>query len=357
MHLTLEQLPWKLRRQWPSVLLVSGDESFQIAECLRNFRELASEHGFTERVSLAVDQRFCWSTFVDHTQNQSLFAKRKIIELHMASGKPGSAGSQSLVAYADNPNPDVALLIVTPKLDRETLASKWYKCIDAVGYTLKVWPIPIDQMPQWVAQQARHHQLRLTPDAIALLAERSEGNPFAAAQEIMKASLLYADSGPETSIDAKMIAISAGNSAHYSTFDLIDSTLAGNTKRCLRILDGLCDEGESPLAVLGTLTYALRNIAEIAERVTGGQPLQTVFRGKLAIWQRRRSEVQRALSRHPPHQWTQALVSASDIDRLIKHAPRRADAGLRLRTTDEWAGLRQLIVSLCGHTLPGPLPQ
>ena len=149
MQLTPDTLLKKLRHQWLPVLLLSGDEPFQIDEGTCNFDKVASEHGFTECVNLQVDQYFHWNTFVENTQSRSLFAQRKIIKLHIASGKPGKAGSQSLIAYADNPNPDVALLIITPKLNRETLATKWYKCIDAVGYVLKVWPISVDQMPRW----------------------------------------------------------------------------------------------------------------------------------------------------------------------------------------------------------------
>ena len=350
MRLRSDQLLQQLRKQLASIYIVSGDEPFQVHESLHAIRSAARDHGFTERVSLSVEPHFQWSAFVAEIRSISLFAERKLVELHIPNGKPGIEGSKRLVAYADNLNPDLVLLLGTSKLERATTASKWYQRIEAVGQAVMIWPIPINQMQPWVRNRAQYRGVKLTPDAVALLADRATGNLFAGSQEIDKLSLLH----PNQLIDAEMIAAAVDNSARYSTFDLVDNTLAGNAHQAVRILNSLREEGFEPLAVLATLTWSIRNVAEIAERISSGHSLDTICTGKLAMWRNRRGLLTTALSRHAQCKWTKALVAAGEIDRLVKHAPRRSPAGMRINITDPWCGLEQLVLDLCGKPILRP---
>lgn len=43
---------------------------------------------------------------------------KKIIELHLATSKPGDKGSKALQALCSNPNPDNLILAILPKIDK-----------------------------------------------------------------------------------------------------------------------------------------------------------------------------------------------------------------------------------------------
>ena len=82
--------------------------------------------------------------------------------------------------------------------------------------------------------------LSATPDAIAWLAERVEGNLLAAAQEIDKLALL-ADGH---ALDVAALEASVADDARYDAFRLTDAAIGGDAGRALHIVAGLRAEGE-----------------------------------------------------------------------------------------------------------------
>src|SRR5690606_26803881 len=121
-----------------------------------------------------------------------LFGGKTLIEIRLGEKRPDKTGSEILQQLLNAPNPDVMLLISASKLDRrKDMGSKWVTALDQVGALVEVWPVTAHQLPQWINTRLQRQHLDATPEAIALLAERSEGNLLACAQEIDKLSLLF----------------------------------------------------------------------------------------------------------------------------------------------------------------------
>ncbi|PWG73966.1 DNA polymerase III subunit delta, partial [Enterococcus hirae] len=83
------------------------------------------------------------------------------------------------------------------------------------------------------------HHLSADSAAIQLLAERTEGNLLAAAQEIEKLALLF----PHSQITTNLMMQAVGVSARYTPIDLVDTALNGEVAKVHTMLRGLLAEG------------------------------------------------------------------------------------------------------------------
>ena len=191
MKLTLDNLTAQLQRGLAGAYLVSGDEPLRVGEATDQIRARARAGGFAEREVFFVERAgSIWEQIEQAAQSLSLFAPRRLIEVRLPTGKAGVAGGavlQRLIAAAGD---DLLLLIVTGRLDRDTQNAAWVRALQEHGVWLPVWPVEIGQLPQWLQARARIAKITLSEDAVAMLAERCEGNLLAAQQEIDKLALL-----------------------------------------------------------------------------------------------------------------------------------------------------------------------
>ncbi len=340
MRLSPEQLVRRLARPrggdraraLAPIYVVSGDEPLQSGEALDALRAAARAQGFADRVVLHVEAGFDWSSFEQHADSLSLFGERRILELRMPGGKPGTAGAAALVRYAERPNPDNVLLISSGRLDGETTRSRWYRALERAGVVVAVWPIPAPQLPAWIGRRMAAAGLQPTSEAVEALAERVEGNLLACVQEIAKLRILHGAGA----VDADDVHAAVADSARFEVFDLVDSALGGEPARTVRITRTLHEEGVEPLPVLGALAWTIRSLAEMAEARANGAAPDALFE-KRPAWRRRRQVVEQALRRHERTLWWRLLREAARVDRVIK-----GGAG------DPWDALERLALAVAG---------
>ncbi len=313
MRLRPEQLAGQLRQRLSPVYLLSGDEPLQLQEAADAVRAAARAQGFSERQVLHVESGFDWSTLAAEADALSLFAERKIIDLRIPSAKPGDKGSKALVDYTARPPEDNLLLITTGKLEREQQNSKWFKAIDSCGVVVQVWPLDLNALQGWIQQRLAARGLTATPEAVALLAERVEGNLLAAAQEVEKLAMLHGSG----QLDVEAIRGAVADSSRYDVFELADAALGGDAARCARILDGLHGEGEEPVLILWALVREIRALAQLGAAQAEGASLDALF-SQQRIWDKRKPLFRAALGRHPPRRWQQLLCRAARADRVCK---------------------------------------
>lgn len=340
MRLNIHQLQSHLQRPLLPVYLVAGDEPLQRGEVLDRLRATARAQGHSEREVLEHDAHFDWAQLATMADSLSLFGDRRIIELRLGSAKIGAEGSKALVAYCERPPDDTVLLILSPKLDRGQLASKWVKSVEQRGALLTVWPVERNQLPGWLEQRLQSRGLQPQPGVAEWLAERVEGNLLAGAQEVEKLLLLQ-EPGP-LSLEQMMAA--ASDSARYSVFDLADSALAGNAARCLRVLHTLRGEGTPEPLALWALTKEIRLLAGLAAEVGSGRALPQALAARREIWSNRRPLYGKALKRISPAGWRRLLRLCAGADRAIKGEEK----------ADPWLLFEDIALGICG--VP-PLPQ
>ena len=301
------------------VYLIGGEEPLQVEECLDLVRAAARARSFTERVVLHVEQGFDWATLREYQDSLSLFAERRLIDLRMPAG-PGREGAEALRDYVERPSPDNVLLASTARLDGQTTRSAWFKALDAAGVTVATAPVAARELPAWIERRAARLGLRLSSEAVALLAERNEGNLLALAQELEKARLLGRGED-ELGVDEVMSAVA--DSARFGVFDLVDSAFAGDARRTVRILGVLREEGVEPLAVLGPLAWSLRSAARVRRAMDGGAGVDQALReARVFAWNRKKDVVASAMRRHGTPAWHRMLRGAGAVDRTVKSAGR-----------------------------------
>ncbi|RDE24106.1 DNA polymerase III subunit delta [Motiliproteus coralliicola] len=332
MKLKPEQLGSHLKQPLQPVYLLTGDEPLLVQEAGDQLRAAARQQGFSEREVFHAEPGFSWDSLLESSQSLSLFAERRLIELHIPNGKPGTKGAETLNRLLAPAPEDTLILIYCPRLDASAQRSSWFKAIDKAGAILQFWPVEANRLPGWIQQRCRGLGLSIDPDAAQLLADRVEGNLLAAVQEIEKLKLL----SPDNSLSEQLVGGGVANNARYDTFALVDAALAGNSSRCLRVLQGLRGEGVEPIQILGSLSWEVRKLSELKQHPG---PLNDALFKKQRIFGKRQALVGQALKRLQPLQLNRMLQLCAAIDQSIKG----------MCNQDPWQQLAELSLQLCGQ--------
>lgn len=338
MRLRGDQLDRHLRDKLAPVYVLSADEPLQVQEARDAIRRAAVSQGFTDRVLLTVEPGFDWSALAQHRASLSLFGDRRVIDLRLGAARPGDAGGRALRDYAANPSPDNLLLVSAAKLDRSTLSGKWYQDLEKAGVAIQLWPVDATRLPGWIARRAAARGLRIAPEACGLLAEHVEGNMLACAQENEKLHMLHGAGDVGT---AEVLAC-VGDSARYNVFDLVDTALAGDLPRTVRMIAGLREEGTAPPLVSWALVRGVRELATMSTALARGAGLDQVMASH-RVWDKRKGPIGAALRRHRREAWLDMLERAARLDRVVKGAA----AG------NPWDELEGLALAMGGMMFPG----
>ena len=334
MKIAQDRLAGHLRGQLLPCYLVSGDEPLLVQEALDAIRGAARADGFDSRELHIQMQGFDWKELGASASALSLFSSRRILELRLPTGKPGREGGATIVELAEQAGSDLLLIVQTPKLDRGTANAKWVKTLESCGGAIQLWPIGPRELPGWIASRMKDAGLAPDRQAIRMVADRVEGNLLAAQQEIEKLRLLHGE-GP---IDGEAVSQAVADSSRFDVYQLADATLAGNTSRALRILDGVRAEGIDAVIVVWALTRELRVLANVSALVDAGQPLGAAMQ-KCGVWRNRQNIVRACISRH----------NAAGFLTLLQ-ASRRADAAAKGQLAgDAWQLATNLVWQLSAN--------
>jgi DNA polymerase-3 subunit delta len=315
MKLTPAQLDTHLAKQLAPVYLIGGDEIILKQDICNAIRQAAKQAGFTERQRFTLDSSFASDQLYAALYARSLLAEKRLLELDCTHTTPNKAASEILKEYASNPVSDHLLLIHLAKIDDKITKSAWYKALEKIGVVMTLWPIPREQLPQWIMQRAKRYKLQLDRDAASVLTDYVEGNLSAAIQALEKIYLMQ----PEKPVDAKLIAAVFTDESRFTIFDFAEHFFLGDGARTLHILDHLQADGVEPVLILWALTRELRLLADFAQQVKRGAIIETLLQTN-RIFFRRQSAFRRFLTRATHADCWHLLKEASLIDRMIKGA-------------------------------------
>ena len=331
------------------VYLIAGGESLLVQEAADALRAKAREQGYSEREVLDADASFDWNTLTMGMASLSLFATRRLFDLRLPSGKPGKEGSEAIFAYCADPPPDTVLLITAQEWSLKH-AGKWSEAIAKAGHVLPIWPIKPHELPDWLGRRLRSRGLQASPQAMQRLLDRIEGNLLAAAQEVDKLALLLApvqearDSGGEArdygkqglvAIDEATMENMVADSSRFDVFRLVETALAGDTARAVRMLHGLRGEGEQVPGLLPMIAREITSVATLARVAASGGNVMNAMR-EARIWESKQALYRRAVDRHPAARWEQFVGECGRIDRIAKGR----------ESGDAWLALERLLVTV-----------
>lgn len=305
MNISPDRLDAALSDGLAPIYVVAGEEPLLVTESADAIRAAAKAAGYTDRRVLHAEGGFDWSELRSAGQAMSLFAEKTLIEVHLPTGSPGKDGGAAIKEAAQAPPPDTLILIICSELDSRSRNSAWFKAVDKTGVTVYGWTPKGRELLRWLNARLRQEGLEADPEAVALLAERVEGNLLAGSQDIAKLALLH----PGRRIDVDLMADAVADHARFVVFDLIDKALAGPPEAALRTLDRLREEGVEPFPIVAILAAELRKLA----RVVSARDAEAVC-AQIGVFRRRIPMMVAAARRHSPAsvRWMMAVAGRAD---------------------------------------------
>ncbi|KFZ36431.1 DNA polymerase III subunit delta [Shewanella mangrovi] len=320
-----DQLHRQLNTLKPCYLLF-GDDPWLLNHAKEQLIAAARAQGFEERIQLEQDNSFSWQELANEWNAMSLFASRRIIELHLPQAKPGTEGSAMLQQLLNSQNHDVLLIITGAKLAREQQSSKWFKALDKDGIFVPCTTPETAQFQRWLDGRVQFYRLNLQADARAMLMNLYEGNLLAADQALQLLQLLAAT----RPISAAELTQYFEDQSRFNVFQLVDALLENRQEKAQHILVQLKAEDTAMPIIHWALQKELTILWQLQSAANARQPLTPIY-SKLRIWDKRQPLYQAALSRLSLEAIEEMLSLCSSLELRLKQQ------GL-----EDWTGVSHL---------------
>ena len=300
--------------------VVFGDEPLTAIEAADSLRTAARAAAYTERTVYTVQGRYNWNAIFAGGDNLSLFAERRLIEIHIPSGKPGVDGAKALDTYASALPADTLTLITLPGLDWRATQSRWFSALAAAGTVIEAKTIERAAIPGWMERRMAKQGLLAERAALEFLADRVEGNLLAAQQEIDKLALLL----PPGKVSLADIENAVTDVSRLDAELLQDALLQGDTARYARIVADLQHSGEHPVAFMWRLAEVVRLLLKLKFGIKHGESLGVLMK-QARVRDQRRPWVEKAMARLSNARIEAAQAMLALLDRQAKGLERTGD--------------------------------
>lgn len=313
--------------------VITGEEPLLMLEAADLLRAKAREEGATEREVFNASATWDWSKLPESCVAMSLFGDKKIVELRLASPRPGIKGTQALADIGSQPLDGVTLIITIP-YDWTLKKAAWYKSLIAQAEVVECNPVSARELPAWLAARLAKKNLKAEPAALKILADRCEGNLLAAAQEVLKLAYLFP---ADSVITESAVSDSVRDVARFDVENLLEAMFAADPGKALRIVENLNAAGESIPSFMWMVTEEIRMTLKYRHAVDNGVDRSSALR-QAGIWGDRSTRITRAAGRLNARKLASALMLCADIDKISK--------GLVVpnRDTDPWVEIAALAV-------------
>ena len=320
MNISPERLSDHLAKGLSSLYVVFGDEPLTAIEAADSLRTAARAAAYTERTVYTVQGRYNWNAIFAGGDNLSLFAERRLIEIHIPSGKPGVDGAKALDTYASALPADTLTLITLPGLDWRATQSRWFSALAAAGTVIEAKTIERAAIPGWMERRLAKQGLLAERAALEFLADRVEGNLLAAQQEIDKLALLL----PPGKVSLADIENAVTDVSRLDAELLQDALLQGDTARYARIVADLQHSGEHPVAFMWRLAEVVRLLLKLKFGIKHGESLGVLMK-QARVRDQRRPWVEKAMARLSNARIEAAQAMLALLDRQAKGLERTGD--------------------------------
>jgi DNA polymerase-3 subunit delta len=324
MKISTRQLEAQLKKGMAALYGIHGPEALLALEAADRIRESARKSGCTEREVFFAEPGVDWNRLGASAANLSLFASRRLVELRIPTGKPGTEGGKAIERWCANPPQDAVTLVLLPELEWQQQKTKWFEALESCGVLVEAKAISRDELPDWLAERLARQGQRAALETLEWLADRVEGNLLAARQEVEKLALLL----PAGEITLASIREAVSDVSRFERDTLVEAIHAGDAARVARAVASLRAEGEPLPLLLWTLTEELRQLMSVA---AGQRPRRWMASDRMAA-------VQQTARRHGPASFARELLRAHRIDRMIKG----------VEPGNPWDGMVELALGLAG---------
>ena len=328
MKLALRQLDAHLRKELAPLYTLHGPEALLALEAADRIREAARKAGATEREVFFAEPGADWNRLCAAGSNLSLFASRRLVEIRVPTGKPGTEGAKAIAAWCAKLPDDATTLVLLPEMDWQQQKSSWFGALDAAGVMIEAKAVTRDELPGWLAERLSRQGHRASVETLEWLADRVEGNLLAARQEVEKLALLL----PQGEVSLEAIREAVTDVSRFDRDTLLEAIHARDAGRIARVVESLEAEGEPAPLLLWTLTEELRLMMALAANQ----------RPRRFLPPERMAALQKTARAHDTASFHRELLRAHRIDRMIKG----------VEQGDPWQEMGDLGLGIAGMPLP-----
>ena len=129
MRLDNGELSRHLKTELGYLYFIHGAEDLLIIESLDKLRVAAHKKGYEDKSRFNISGRFNWDHVFSDMKTQSLFAEKKLIEIHIPNSRPGKQGSDALIILLDYISVDHLLIVICGKLEKDIERTKWVQIL------------------------------------------------------------------------------------------------------------------------------------------------------------------------------------------------------------------------------------
>ncbi|MBL8310401.1 MAG: DNA polymerase III subunit delta [Burkholderiales bacterium] len=324
MQVSIDHLAARLSEALKPIYLIHGEETLTKLEAADAIRAAARKVGYSEREHFVVEAHFDWSLITQSSDNLSLFATQRIVEITVNTAKPSADAAEFMAGIAADPPPDTLFIITLPKLDRAATESAWFAACDRAGCNVPAPLVEREALPRWVKARLSAFGFDGSRDVIELICERCEGNLLAAKQEIEKLSLLIKPG----KLDVDDVLGAVADVARYDVSELSEAFLRGDLPRYGRVLSGLQAEGEQAPRLSWQLSEDVHALGSIFMARREGIPMAQALRNA-RVWGKRQKAMEIAANQIDQRRIGGLLKQCATLDAQSKgQAP--GDAWLTL---------------------------
>ncbi len=296
-----------------SLFLLHGDELITKIEAADEIRSEARKAGYSERDHFVVEANFKWAEVTQASDNLSLFATLRIVEITINTAKPSVEACDFLESAATNPAPDTLYIFNLPKLDRSATESAWFAACSRSGDVIAAPIIEREQLPGWIGKRLKKYGFDTDRDVVEFLCERCEGNLLAAKQEIEKLALLL----PKGKLAVEDLMAAVADVARYDPNELSEAFLRGDLARYARVLEGLHAEGEQAPRLSWMISEDVHALANVFLARRQGVPLVQALRNA-RVWGKRQKAMELAHGAIDPRRIAELLKRCATLDAQSK---------------------------------------
>lgn len=249
-------------KKWLPIYVLYGPETFLITESAalirQAFLKLEVEH-----FKFTVDQSFQWEAVWHCARHPSLFAQKKLIELHLLT--PPTAELNPLTRIDEN----TYFLIQSAALSSSQQQAPWFVFAQQHGVVCPHWHLNTAQFRQWFIQRLQSHQLKFDKEAVDLLIYYTQNNCLAAAQEIDRLCLY----------EEKSLSVSdLTQQSQVNVFDLCTAILQRQTLQVIKILNRLKAQAEPLALIIWALAQMIRALEKAAAETNAKAQCQQLLK-------------------------------------------------------------------------------
>lgn len=260
MIVTFDKFPQSLKKQLDPLYFLVGNELLLLEESVDLIVAEAETRGFAEIEHVEIAQPDEWYSLLADASGRSLFAEKRLFDVRLTKNVFTTKVQAALEEWIQDANGETIMILRGWSWDYRSRNTAWFKTISALATTVIIDTVPTAKLSHWIKDRAQALGLKLSEDAIRELADLTDGNLYAAQQELEKLRLIFLNEDKVVGIEE----LTRINWSISGAFDLVDAACNGNVDKLSTTLAAVRREGTQPLFLVGALGSQLRQYHDLA---------------------------------------------------------------------------------------------